>query len=121
VTDIDEAFLAERERIRKPWRHVVNLGERFVLLMGPPADKAILADAFRTQPALIAEIRRLREVIAQHDLCHDLHGKVDARAFANGCASEQRRIYGCSPDADDVRWLRAENAALQAALRRIEP
>lgn len=48
---------------------------------------------------------RAEAVIAQHDLCHKLHGKVDARAFADGCAAEQRKLYGCAPDADRVREL----------------
>lgn len=51
-----------------------------------------------------AAIRRAvhaEAVIAQHNLCHDLHGKVDARAFADGCAAEQRKLYGCALDADE--------------------
>lgn len=54
--------------------------------------------------ALRAEVDRLKrgdwtpEEI--HDICHNLHGKVDARAFADGCAAEQRKLYGCAPDAD---------------------
>jgi hypothetical protein len=51
-------------------------------------------------PELVKEVKKLREVVRQHDLCHDLHGKVDAEAFAEGCAAEQRRIYGCAPHAD---------------------
>ncbi len=53
------------------------------------------------------EIERLRKVIADHDLCHNLHGKVDARAFADGCVAEQRKLYGCAPDADELARLRA--------------
>lgn len=40
-----------------------------------------------------------------HNICHDLHGKVDAAAFAAGCAEEQRKIYNCAPDADKVKEL----------------
>ncbi len=65
MTDIDEAFLAERERIREPWKWVPDPKAMFVLLMGPPSDKAILVDAFRHQPALIAEIRRLRLLVME--------------------------------------------------------
>lgn len=54
-----------------------------------------------------AEVERLKGVIAQHDLCHDLHGKVGAEDFARGCAAEQRRLYGRAPDADEVARLRA--------------
>lgn len=35
-----------------------------------------------------------------HSVCHNLHGTVSARQFANGCAAEQRKLYGCAPDAD---------------------
>lgn len=37
--------------------------------------------------------------------CHDLHGTVDAQAFANGCAEEQRRLYDYAPDRDAVTIL----------------
>lgn len=56
------------------------------------------------------ELLRLRAVVKQHDLCHDLHGKVDAQAFADGCAAEQRRIYGCAPDRDELTRLRTDVA-----------
>lgn len=57
--------------------------------------------------ALQEKVEALQGVISQHDLCHDMHGEVDARAFANGCTFEQRKIYGCAPDADEVIRLRA--------------
>ena len=36
-------------------------------------------------------------------ICHDLHGRVTAREFANGCTAEQRKLYGCAPDADEKK------------------
>jgi len=48
-----------------------------------------------------------------HDICHDLHGTVDAQGFADGCAIEQQRLYGCAPDRDRVARLRG---VLQRAL-----
>lgn len=58
-----------------------------------------------------------------HNFCHNLHGKVDARAFADGCTDEQRKLYGCAPDADRVAILEAQDKlnrkridALEAAL-----
>lgn len=51
------------------------------------------------------EIRKLRAVIETHQLCHNLHGKVDAEAFAEGCADEQRKHFGCAPHADRVTEL----------------
>jgi len=49
---------------------------------------------------LIAQRDKALKVIKQHDLCHDLHGKVDAEDFAKGCIAEQKRIYGVSPTKD---------------------
>ncbi len=52
-------------------------------------------------------IAELQAIIDKHDLCHNLHGKVDARAFADGCADEQRKHFGCAPDSDEVKRLKA--------------
>lgn len=65
------------------------------------------------------KVEALEGVISQHDLCHDTHGKVDARAFANGCTFEQRKIYGCAPDADEVIRLRATVGHLKAIVDQI--
>ena len=54
------------------------------------------------------ENTKLRKIIEQNDLCHNLHGEVDARAFADGCAQEQYKEYGCAPDADAVISLRLQ-------------
>lgn len=73
---------------------------------GDRCPDAIFAAAAREDiPALIAEVERLQGIIAQHNLCHDLHGKVNAEDFAKGCEAEQRRIYGCAPHADEVERL----------------
>lgn len=45
-----------------------------------------------------AEIIALQEIIETNNICHNLHGKVDARAFADGCAAEQIKLYGIAPD-----------------------
>ena len=58
----------------------------------------------------------LRAVIAKHDICHNLHGKVDARAFADGCAQEQRKLYGEAPDRDELIYLRAKLAAAEGRI-----
>lgn len=47
-----------------------------------------------------------------HDVCHNLHGTVDAKAFAAGCAAEQRRLYGCAPDHDLKAMVRSAARAL---------
>ena len=63
----------------------------------------------------IAQERELRAEIARllagnwtpeevNGICHNLHGVVDARGFADGCAAEQRKLYGCAPDADLSAW-----------------
>lgn len=51
---------------------------------------------------LLDEIDRLQAIIDRHDLCHDLHGKVGANEFAQGCAQEQRKLYGYAPHADQL-------------------
>jgi len=58
----------------------------------------------------------LRRAIKAHDLCHNLHGKVDAIAFAEGCEAEQRKLYGCAPHADGLRNLYQENVQLKNRL-----
>jgi len=70
--------------------------------------------------ALFAEVRRLQEVIRVNQICHNLHGKVDAIAFAEGCANEQRKLYGQAPDADLVAKLREENRRLRDTLAAVE-
>lgn len=72
------------------------------------------ADVWKDRRWLLSLVDSLRTIIAQHDLCHDLHGKVGAREFADGCADEQRKHYGCALDADEVIALRAELAELKA-------
>ena len=44
-------------------------------------------------------------MIAKHELCHDLHGQVNACDFADGCAKEQRKLYGAAPHADKLAIL----------------
>ena len=57
---------------------------------------------------LINQIRTLQEVIDMNNICHNLHGKVDARAFADGCAAEQRKLYGYAPDADELENIKSK-------------
>lgn len=45
-----------------------------------------------------------------HNLCHNLHGIETARGFADGCNEEQRKFFGCAPDADEVVRLKAKLA-----------
>lgn len=71
-------------------------------------------------PAGSGLARRAEDALAQHDLCHDLHGKVGAEDFSAGCAAEQRRLYGRAPDADEAGRLRVENARLSARVARLE-
>lgn len=48
-----------------------------------------------------------------HDICHELHNTVDAQGFADGCALEQRRLYGCAPDRDALSQAQAELVELR--------
>ena len=52
--------------------------------------------------ALIRERDMYRDIVNAHNLCHDMHGKVGACEFAEGCAQEQRKIYGWAPHADNL-------------------
>lgn len=40
------------------------------------------------------------------DICHNLHGTCSAQEFADGCAAEQRKLYGCAPDRDCLEAVR---------------
>ncbi len=51
------------------------------------------------------ENARLREVIRVHDLCHDLHGKVGATEFAEGCRREQIKQFGFCPTDQRIKEL----------------
>jgi hypothetical protein len=52
------------------------------------------------------ENEKLKSVIAQHDLCHDLHGIVDCEGFAKGCAAEIKKHYGRCPWEEEIERLR---------------
>lgn len=58
-----------------------------------------------------------RAVIAQHDLCHDLHGKVGCEDFAKGCEAEITRIYGRCPWRDEIA---AQDVQMDAVRYRAE-
>lgn len=60
-------------------------------------------------------------VIASHDVCHNLQGKVGAREFADGCAAEQRRLYGCAPDLDARTQLEAKINQMEGEAARTSP
>jgi hypothetical protein len=59
-----------------------------------------------------AEIERLKAgrftPVEIHDICHNLHGTVDALGFAEGCIAEQRKLYGCAPYKDKMDALEAK-------------
>jgi hypothetical protein len=133
VTDIDDAYLAERERLANaatpgPWMPAKaydsaawpcilgggwQVAECHAHLFGDEDfdNAAFIADARTAVPALVAAVRRLREKIDR------LRGILKATAQAT---SAQLGAALGAVDGEHER-LRAENAALQAALRRIEP
>lgn len=55
-----------------------------------------------------------------HNICHNLHGTVTAREFADGCAAEQRTLYGCAPDADALKVLIGVPPDVQAVLANLD-
>lgn len=70
--------------------------------------------------ALTKELERLRrgEFTPEeiHNFCHNLHGTVDSQAFAQGCAHEQRRLYGCAPHVDEIAALTGRVHDLESQL-----
>lgn len=56
-------------------------------------------------------------IIRQHDLCHDLHGKVGRDEFEEGCRRETVKEYGSCGWAERIAELEAENAALREAAK----
>ena len=68
---------------------------------------------------LAVEIIRLRSggFTAEeiHNICHSLKATVPIEEFCNGCAKEQRKLYGKSPDADDAARWRFVNKWLRRA------
>jgi len=76
------------------------------------------------------EIRRLRAEVERltsgkwtpqevNDLCHDLPKVVGPRAYADGCAKQQRELFGCAPDADRIAELEARVAEQAAEIERL--
>jgi hypothetical protein len=73
---------------------------------GHTIDRLLVIDAnMRKQAARIAE---LESIIKQHDLCHDLHGKVGRDEFEEGCRRETVREFGSCGWADRIAELERE-------------
>lgn len=75
--------------------------------VGEQVAATIAIEAARRIKDLEAALDNATEIIKTHDLCHNLHGKVDAQAFADGCAAEQMKLYGVAPDRDAKLKLEA--------------
>lgn len=82
-----------------------------------------LGDSRRRIAELEAEVERLtsgkwtpQEV---NDLCHDLPKVVGPRAYADGCAKQQRELFGCAPDADRIAELEARVADQAKEIERL--
>lgn len=54
------------------------------------------------------EIDKLKAIIAVHNLCHDLHGKVGREEFEEGCRLETIKEFGSCGWAQELARLRAE-------------
>lgn len=87
-------------------------------LIDPPLYGSITAYA-KNVLRLLASHRALQRIIEAHELCHDRHGQVGAREFADSCAAEQRKEFGCAPDADEVKRLQAELERVRAENERL--
>lgn len=91
---------------------------RDVLTVSRKAYKGLIAAAVREalaeRDAEVARLKRGEFTAAEvHDICHNLRGTVPAAEFAAGCAAEQRKLYGCAPDADEVARLRNQVAGYE--------
>lgn len=118
---------------RQSWAH------DFMISQGVTASEErvdrIFQDAFKANDAplldwmaLRFELRRLRQENERlldgkftaeeiHGICHNLHGTVSAEAFADGCAAEQLKLYGCMPDRDRIAVVYGELDPAWARIR----
>jgi hypothetical protein len=93
---------------------------RFIRIDGQGGHNEIVGRLQQQLADAEARVGKAKAVIAQHNLCHDLHGKVNADDFAKGCEAEQKRIYGRSPTEDTIASLRQQVETLTARLSAIE-
>ena len=68
---------------------------------------------------LAARVAELEEIIATHDLCHDLHGKVGRNEFEEGCRRETVKHFGGCGWAEKIETLTAQLAAAQGEITRL--
>jgi hypothetical protein len=103
-----------------PQEELFTLAQKDILLAQEAMDNG--SDDSRWIPgetavvALIRERDKYRAIVHQHNLCHDMHGKVGAKEFAQGCDAEQRKLYGCAPHADEIENLRATLEVMAGSL-----
>lgn len=95
------------------FQRVRNIMEALTQVEATLADvQSAYIRAANARNAMKVEIERLKagKFTAEeiHGFCHDLHGTVDASAFAAGCAEEQRKLYGCAPDRDALDSMKAK-------------
>jgi hypothetical protein len=55
---------------------------------------------------ILDRMNTAERIIENYNLCHDKHRQVGVEEFSEGCADEQRKHYGCAPDAEDARKWR---------------
>lgn len=66
---------------------------------------------------LQTELKKAKEIIRVHNLCHDQHGKVGACEFAKGCEAEQIKVFGHSPTQQRIQNLKGVIESLRAHIR----
>jgi hypothetical protein len=60
-------------------------------------------------------LEKAEAIIAKHNLCHDLHGKVGREEFEEGCRRETIKEFGSCGWADELERLRSELSDYKSA------
>ena len=75
------------------------------------------SDRTEEQARRVAE---LEAIIAKHDICHDLHGKVGRDEFEEGCRRETVKEFGSCGWAERIAELESENGRLRVENSRLK-
>lgn len=107
------AARGEVERLRRDAASICETASVVVQTSSPTIAADFLRARMEVEQKDVARLKAGKFTAEEiHEICHSLHGTVDARAFADGCATEQRKLYGCAPDADELAACRQRREGL---------